>query len=128
MLLGDLFNVDTITTRKTLIHGPMIYGALHFGAPRISKRGAPHNMHHRYHLMRGAPNRWCATHMWAPAGTRAWGVRPPHPWRMNLGCATHMAEISGAPLIHAPRIYVGPSSGKGGRHIRGAWPLGAPLI
>jgi hypothetical protein len=29
------------TTRKTLIHGPFICGALPFGAPRISKRGAP---------------------------------------------------------------------------------------
>jgi hypothetical protein len=30
------------TTRKTLIHGPIIYGALRFGAPQISIHGAPH--------------------------------------------------------------------------------------
>jgi hypothetical protein len=30
----------TATTRKTLIHGPIICGALSFGAPRISIRGA----------------------------------------------------------------------------------------
>jgi hypothetical protein len=39
------------TTRKTLIHGPIICGALSFGAPRISIRGArhigaPHVMRH----------------------------------------------------------------------------------
>jgi hypothetical protein len=32
----------TYTTRKTLIHGPIICGALSFGAPRISIHGAPH--------------------------------------------------------------------------------------
>jgi hypothetical protein len=116
------------TTRKTLIHGPIIYGALRFSAPQISSRGAPREMRHRYHLICGAPNKGCATHMWAPTSTIAWSVRAPHPWRMNWGCATHMAEISGTPLIHAPWIYVGPSFGKGGRHIRGAQPFGAPLM
>jgi hypothetical protein len=29
------------TTSKTLIYGPIIYGALRFGAPQISSRGAP---------------------------------------------------------------------------------------
>jgi hypothetical protein len=32
---------QSLTTRKTLIHGPIICGALSFGAPRISIRGAP---------------------------------------------------------------------------------------
>jgi hypothetical protein len=94
----------TNTTRKTLIHGPIIYGALHFGAPRISSRGASSNMRHRYHLMCVTPNEGCAMHMWAPPSTIAGGVRPPHSWRMKWECATHMADISGAPHFHAPRI------------------------
>jgi hypothetical protein len=36
------YRVGKITTRKTLIHGPIICGALSFGAPRITIRGAPH--------------------------------------------------------------------------------------
>jgi hypothetical protein len=94
----------SLTTRKTLIHGPIIYGALRFGAPQISSHGAPCKMRHRYHLICGAPNKGCATHMWAPTSTIAEGVRPPHPWRMTWVCATHIAEISGAPQFYAPQI------------------------
>jgi hypothetical protein len=85
-------------------------------------------MLHRYHLTRGAPWKGCATDKWAPPSTRAWGVRPPYLWRMHLWCATHSVDNRGAPHIHAPRIRVGPPSGKGGRHIRGACICVAPRL
>jgi hypothetical protein len=65
---------------------------------------------------------------WAPLSTRAWGVRPPYPWRMHWGCAMHSVDTRGAPHIHAPRICVGLPSGKGGRHIRGVPLRGAPWV
>jgi hypothetical protein len=51
------------TTRKTLIHGPIIYGALHFGAPQISIRGAPYP---------------CAPQI------------PPYAWRTHIRTYTHI--------------------------------------
>jgi hypothetical protein len=42
-------------------------------------------MLHRYLLIHGAPRKGCATDEWAPPSTRAWGVRPPYPWRMIWG-------------------------------------------
>jgi hypothetical protein len=39
--VGDVAK-DKLTTRKTLIHGPIICGALCFGAPQISICGAPY--------------------------------------------------------------------------------------
>jgi hypothetical protein len=85
-------------------------------------------MLHKYHLTRGASWMGCTTDKWAPPSTRVWGVRPPYPWRMHLGYATHSVVNRGAPHIQAPRIWVGPPSGKGGRHIRGAPQNGAPRL
>jgi hypothetical protein len=34
-------STERVTTRKTLIHGPIICGALRFGAPQISSHGTP---------------------------------------------------------------------------------------
>jgi hypothetical protein len=103
-LLFGWARVEPYTTRKTLIHGSIIYDAPRLGVPRISIHDAPRNMRHRFCLMRGVPNMRCITHMWAPMGTIAGGVRPPHPWRMISSCATHMAGICGAPASMRHRI------------------------
>jgi hypothetical protein len=100
-LMPSLF-ADSATTRKTLIHGPIIYDAPCFGAPRISICGAPQNMRHIFGLIRGAPNVSCATHMWAPTGTNTGGGRPPYPWRIISPCSTHIICICGAPRFRVP--------------------------
>jgi hypothetical protein len=113
-----LFYLPMVTTRKTLIHVPIIYNAPCLGAPRISICGAPRNMCHRFCLMCGAPNMRCATHMWAPMGTIAGGCQAPtsvahniavrhaydmYLWRTTLPCAT---EFSGPILWKRWQVYL----------------------
>jgi hypothetical protein len=68
-----------VTTRKTLIHGPIICGALPFGAPWISKHGTPQTRAPRI-----SPYAWrtekVVRHAYmGPTSTKAGGVRPPYP-------------------------------------------------
>jgi hypothetical protein len=95
--------VTTITTRKTLIHGPIIYGAPRLGAPRISIRGAPRNMRHMSCLMRGAPNMVCATDITPIRGAHR--RAPQIKVICGLICVAH-ARCATKPKNGAPQIGV----------------------